>query len=109
MLELLVGAVVEVAKEPQDLTLREKAKIISRSAGLRGSEWKCLYEIIDRESSWDPAAENGKHYGLGQIVDGKIYLEGKPEKQVAKTIEYIENRYGTPCKALEFHNRKGWY
>lgn len=109
MLETLVGAVVEIVAEPKELTVRESARVVSRSAGYDRAEWKCFEEIIWRESRWDPAAENGKHYGLGQMADAKYYLEGKPKKQIKKIIEYIEHRYKTACNALRFHDRNGWF
>lgn len=73
------------------------------------NEWKCFNKIIYRESRWRHNAENGSHYGLGQIRNSKKYLEGKPRLQVRKTLEYIENRYKTPCRAYKHHLRRNWY
>jgi hypothetical protein len=30
-------------------------------------------------------------------------------KQIELGLKYIEHRYGSPSKALAFHNRNGWY
>jgi hypothetical protein len=110
MLELLVGALVEVTQKPrEEVDIRDRAKVVSRSAGFTRTEWKCLDELIWRESRWDPKAENGSHYGLGQMKHGKPYLKGKPVVQIKKTIKYIKHRYGTPCKALSHHDVKNWY
>lgn len=109
MLETLVGAVVEVISEPTKLSLRQEAKVISRTSGFSRQEWECFEEIIYRESRWDPRAENGSHYGLGQMKNGKHYLKGKPKKQIRKAITYIKSKYGTACVALAHHDRKGWY
>jgi len=29
--------------------------------------------------------------------------------QITLGLNYIKHRYGTPTKALAFHNRHGWY
>lgn len=73
------------------------------------AEWKCFNSLIYIESRWIPNLTNGRYYGLGQQLDGKRYLEGKPRKQIMKAIDYIGGRYGTPCKALGHHLSRGWY
>lgn len=72
-------------------------------------QWKCYQAIIYRESRWQPTAENGKYYGLGQLYGTKERHKGKPRLQVRKALEYMINRYGTPCNAYSFHLKNGWY
>ena len=72
-------------------------------------QWKCFNAIIYRESRWQPNAENGSHYGLGQLDNSKKHHKGKPRLQVRKTLDYIKNRYGTPCVAYRHHLERGWY
>jgi hypothetical protein len=99
----LLDAVVEKAFEPKEYA---KTIIISESTQ---QEWKCFNDIIYQESRWDPTVENGPFYGLGQMYDGKKYLEGKPALQVDKAIEYIDNKYESNCSALAHHEKYGWY
>ena len=88
---------------------RSYVRIKVKHEGWTNNEWTCLDELIFRESSWDKDAANPKSsaYGLFQM------LKTKPEtplrKQTERGIKYIKHRYDTPCNAISFHNRKGWY
>ena len=86
------------------------------------TEFKCFDELMHRESSWrtrkDPQFAdnpNSSAYGIPQALPGhKMSSAGhdwatNPITQIRWALQYIEDRYSTPCKALEFHNRKGWY
>lgn len=85
-------------------------------------EFKCFDEIMQRESSWrtrknPELADNPRSsaYGIPQALPGnKMASHGSdwasnPITQIRWAIDYIEERYGTPCKALKFHDRKGYY
>jgi len=72
-------------------------------------EWKALSILWGKESAWNYQADNPKStaYGIAQIL-------GTPRNsqipyQVTKGLDYIKHRYGTPTRALAFHNRHGWY
>jgi hypothetical protein len=39
---------------------------------------------------------------------GKDY-RFNPKTQVNWGLNYINERYGSACKALDHHNKKGWY
>jgi len=71
-------------------------------------EYYCLDELWFKESRWNPKADNPKStaYGIPQILKLK---ETNPFKQIDIGLRYIEHKHGTPCKALSFHNRKGYY
>lgn len=73
------------------------------------NEWICLDELITRESEWlhDAANPNSSAYGLFQMLRTPKGLSIK--KQTNRGLRYIESRYGTACKALEFHNKNGYY
>jgi hypothetical protein len=86
------------------------------------TEFKCFDELMHRESSWrtrkDPQFAdnpNSSAYGIPQALPGhKMSSAGhdwatNPITQIRWALQYIKDRYSTPCKALEFHNRKGWY
>ena len=71
-------------------------------------QYYCLDELWFKESRWNPKADNPKStaYGIPQILKLK---ETNPFKQIDIGLRYIEHRHQTPCKALAFHNRKGYY
>jgi resuscitation-promoting factor RpfB len=85
-------------------------------------QWKCIDELWQRESSWQTRkkpwrAKNPSSgaYGIPQSLPAKKmathgwdYLTN-PIVQVNWGMQYISQRFGTPCKALAFHDRKGWY
>jgi hypothetical protein len=71
-------------------------------------QYYCLDELWFKESRWNPKADNPKStaYGIPQILKLK---ETNPFKQIDIGLRYIEHKHGTPCKALQFHDRKGYY
>jgi hypothetical protein len=85
-------------------------------------QFKCFDELMHRESSWrtrknPELADNPRSsaYGIPQALPGeKMASAGhdwatNPITQIRWALQYIEDRYSTPCEALEFHDRKGWY
>jgi hypothetical protein len=105
-----------VDNSSQLLTNKNKRLWITHAEQLVTLTWgkkqiKAFKQIIYIESRWNPNAYNPttNAYGLGQLVDSKPYLAGMPYKQINATIKYIWNRYGTPIKALQHHNKYGWY
>lgn len=78
-----------------------------------------LTELIGRESTWNSKAKNptSSAYGYGQLIKANVAPYEKktgvkysdPYGQIIITAQYIKDRYGTPKKALEFHNKNGWY
>lgn len=78
--------------------------------GWKEEEWKCLDELIYRESRWDNMADNPRSsaYGLFQIL--KTPEDLTISEQVERGLDYLESRYdGSACKSLRHHDRKGWY
>ena len=75
-------------------------------------EWKCIDEIIYRESRWIPNLYNTQGsgaYGLGQVKGSDKYTKNKPHRQFKTAVRYAIYRYGTLCNALKAHNKQGWY
>jgi len=72
-------------------------------------EWKALDELWYIESRWDYTADNPRStaYGIPQLL--KMDPKTPLIKQIDLGLKYIKHRYGTPTKALKFHNRHGWY
>jgi hypothetical protein len=81
-----------------------------------GKQWEALDWIIQKESSWNPNAQNPKStaFGLFQWLDmtRKAYNCPKTADVAIQTecgIKYIKARYGDPVEAKKFHQAKGWY
>ena len=71
-------------------------------------EFHCIDKLYFHESRWNPKAKNGSHYGIPQ---GRSKYLSKVDgyKQVEWGIKYINNRYGSACKALHHWKVKGWH
>jgi hypothetical protein len=71
-------------------------------------QYKCLTILYGKESAWNPKASNGSHYGIPQ---GKSeWLKDQDGwTQVRWGLDYIGNRYGEPCIALDHWRAKGWH
>jgi hypothetical protein len=77
------------------------------------NQYLCLEKLWHKESNWRPEAYNkikvmGKNAGgipqiLGMSVDTPAPM------QIDRGFAYIMHRYGTPCMAWKFHQKKGWY
>jgi len=72
-------------------------------------ETQCWVELIWRESTFNPLAVNGSHYGLAQMRS--LYVKQlKPRQQVKVHLKYLDHRYkGSACKALHHLKTKGWH
>lgn len=71
-------------------------------------EFYCVSDLWFKESRWQPTAKNSKSsaYGIPQLLN----LKSKdPFIQIDRGLSYIKNRYSTPCNALAFHKKRGWY
>jgi hypothetical protein len=72
-------------------------------------QFECYNWLIYKESSWNPKARLGSHYGLGQMRSS-WYGSLDPYKQIRVHIKYIKHRYqGDACKALAHLERNGWH
>jgi hypothetical protein len=83
-------------------------KLYAHSRILDYKEFQCFNRIITKESRWSYTARNGSHYGLGQMKS-KHYRDLDPYRQIDASLRYISIRYSSSCKALAFHNSKGYY
>ena len=93
--------------------MKKMAKQIARGKVLAtyksNHEWKALFTLWNRESRWDYTADNPRStaYGIPQML--KMPKDTPMLKQIDLGLKYINIRYGSPSKALAFHNRHGWY
>ena len=72
------------------------------------NEYQCLVLLWDKESRWNPRADNPKStaYGIPQLLK----LKAKdPYIQIDLGLKYIDHRYGSVCKAWSYHKRTGHY
>lgn len=79
-------------------------------------QWDALARLIQKESSWNPAAQNPKStaYGLFQFLNSTWATVGatktsNPTQQAVAGLKYIKQRYSDPIKALKFHNANNYY
>jgi len=85
--------------------------------GWGSDQFSCLDTLWERESNWNPLAENPSSgaYGIPQSLPGsKMASVGSdwrtnPATQITWGLNYIAGRYGTPCGALGHSNSVGWY
>ncbi|ARE74813.1 transglycosylase SLT domain-containing protein [Streptomyces sp. NPDC059558] len=80
-------------------------------------QFQCFSNIINQESTWNYLAVNKSSgaYGLVQALPGsKMASAGadwrtNPATQIKWGLNYMEDRYGSPCAAWSFHQNNGWY
>jgi hypothetical protein len=86
-------------------------------AGFDIDQFPCLDKLWARESGWNQRASNSGSgaYGIPQALPGsKMAAFGDDWRTNAATqikwgLNYIEGRYGTPCKAWSHSESTGWY
>jgi hypothetical protein len=91
-------------------TTRDKNnyKIYAHMKIQSAKQYRCLDTLWDKESKWDPRADNPKStaYGIPQLLKLKVK---DPYLQIDLGLKYIKHRHSTACKALEYHKLKGHY
>ena len=97
--------------------LKQYAHDLVISYGWSEYDYECLVKLWNRESGWNPNAVNKKSLACGipqSLPCSKMKSEGSDYKTNGKTqirwgLKYIKNRYGSPSKAWEHSQKKGWY
>ena len=77
------------------------------------NQYECLDKLWTQESNWRSEAYN-KIKVMGKNAGGIPQILGLDPNlpaplQIDRGFAYIMHRYGTPCMAWKFHERKGWY
>lgn len=77
------------------------------------NQYECLDKLWTQESNWRSEAYN-KVKIMGKNAGGIPQILGLDPRtpaplQIDRGFAYILHRYGTPCMAWKFHERKGWY
>jgi hypothetical protein len=86
------------------MTIREYAAVLVDDK----TQMKCLGKLYGKESAWNPDAVNGSHYGIPQ-GRSEYLRDALPEQQIMWGLKYIDNRYGSPCKAWAFFQRYNYH
>ena len=80
------------------------------------TQFSCLEQLWERESGWNPNAQNptSTAYGIAQFLDSTwagtgIAKTSDPYRQIDAGLIYIENRYGSPCAAWDHFQANNWY
>lgn len=85
--------------------------------GWAPSEMQCLMKLWTRESDWKTTATNASSgaYGVVQSLPAeKMASAGADYRTNYRTqinwgLQYVKDRYGSPCGALNFHYANNWY
>jgi Transglycosylase SLT domain len=88
---------------------------LSQLGGNTGQS-SCLNQLWQRESGWNPNAQNpsSSAYGIPQFLNSTwastgIAKTSDPYRQIDAGLVYIESRYGSPCGAWSFWQSHKWY
>lgn len=92
------------------------AQQIGPQFGWTGNELSAWYTLGMKESGWRNTAQNptSTAYGIGQFLNSTWASVGIPKtsdpyQQVLAMAKYIQQRYGSPSRALAFHLSHNWY
>ena len=121
---VVVGLVVYAIghrASPTDEQITERAWVVEDSKAYAkdvvlawaDNQYECLEKLWTQESNWRSEAYN-KVKVMGKNAGGIPQILGLDPTipaplQIDRGFAYIMHRYGTPCMAWKFHERKGWY
>jgi hypothetical protein len=113
------GTGVATTAPPSDPTAAQAtAKAMLASFGFSATtQWPCLYDLWERESTWNVYAENpvSGAYGIPQSLPGDKMASAGADWQTDATTQirwglgYIKTVYGTPCGAWQNEVNYGYY
>jgi hypothetical protein len=80
-------------------------------------QFSCLDSLWERESGWNPAAENPSSgaYGIPQALPASKMASAGADwatnaaTQIRWGLSYIKSTYGSPCSAWAHELSAGWY
>jgi hypothetical protein len=92
-------------------------QIAAQQYGWGDAEFACLDSLWAKESGWNYRATNPSSgaYGIPQALPGsKMGAYGSdwqtnPATQIKWGLNYIDDRYGSPCDAWSTAQSQGWY
>lgn len=105
------------ARVSASMAPRAVGRALVAEKGWSAAQFTCLDKLWTKESNWTTTADNptSSAYGIPQALPGKrMASHGKNWRTDAATqirwgLDYIDDRYGTPCKAWSHSRAKNWY
>lgn len=96
---------------------RAIGRSLAAGKGWGGSQFACLDKLWTKESNWQVTADNptSSAYGIPQALPGhRMKSHGAKWRTDAATqirwgLDYIDDRYGSPCKAWAHSRAVNWY
>jgi hypothetical protein len=96
---------------------RDAARAMLGDFGWGSDQFSCLDSLWTKESGWDYRATNPSSgaYGIPQSLPGsKMATVGSdwqtnPVTQITWGLNYIQDRYGSPCSAWAQSQATNWY
>ena len=97
-------------------TAKAYGKYAMKKYGWDDKQYECLEALWTRESNWRWKAKSPTNdYGIPQRnMPDKTKAEiekflSDPIGQISWGLGYIDHRYGSPCRAKNHSDSKGWY
>ncbi|WP_031476357.1 transglycosylase SLT domain-containing protein [Streptomyces bicolor] len=111
------GTLFAAAPAQAATTSTSSAQAIAKKMISDSAQYQCFSNIVDHESDWNVNATNASSgaYGLVQALPGnKMASAGSdwqtnPATQIKWGLDYMKERYGSPCGAWSFWQSNGWY
>ena len=111
-LEALKGTEVR-EEEDSKLSKKEFARRECKNFNWGDSQFKCLDQLWEKESGWDPNCVYNNCYGIPQMkATAHILPKGYKENwkiQIKTGLKYIKGRYGSPANAWAHFCQHNWY
>ncbi|MEU9627922.1 transglycosylase SLT domain-containing protein [Streptomyces luteogriseus] len=116
-----VKAAASRSKDISDFPVASSYSIAQLQAMARqlvpSGQFQCFSNIVDHESDWNYKAVNPSSgaYGMFQALPGsKMSSAGadwqtNPATQIKWGLNYMNDRYGSPCEAWSFWQANNWY
>jgi hypothetical protein len=125
----VLGAVQSAREASSQVAARTKARFENPKSDLAiaayqeylknivpDNEESCYFNIIEKESHWNPHADNPRStaYGIGQFLNSTWSLVDhektkNPYTQIDAMVKYVKLIYGDGCSAWQFRSQRGWY
>lgn len=96
---------------------RAVGRALASERGWGGAQFACLDKLWTKESNWTTAADNptSSAYGIPQALPGSKMSSHGPNwrtnaaTQIRWGLDYIDDRYGSPCSAWAHSRANNWY
>jgi hypothetical protein len=108
----MAHAAREAVRDPKSYAIK-----LVEDRGWSDSQFQCLDRLWTRESNWKYRASNSASgaVGIPQALPGSKMAavandwQTNPVTQMKWGLNYITQRYGTPCSAWTHSQQSGWY